>query len=64
MKQMNFTFTYLLLLLIAIPLFCLTAFVLKKQTDPGFILEHKNDIKHNEAGTHNGGGSTTAFQFL
>lgn len=59
------TLTNLLLALIALPLLCLAAFTIKKQPVPGgFILEHENDIKHDEPGTHDGGGNTTAYPFF
>lgn len=34
------------------------------QTTQPYILEHENDIAKNEAGTHNGGGSTVGYSFF
>lgn len=60
----HFPLTYILLLLIALPLLCLAAFTIKQQTDNGYILEHENDIRKDEPGSHKGGGNTTAFPFF
>ena len=34
------------------------------QTAQPYILEHEKDIAKNEAGTHNGGGSTVGYSFF
>ncbi|HTK20265.1 MAG TPA: cupin domain-containing protein [Mucilaginibacter sp.] len=34
------------------------------QTTQPYILEHENDIAKNEAGTHNGDGSTVGYSFF
>jgi mannose-6-phosphate isomerase-like protein (cupin superfamily) len=53
----------LLALAIACPLCFLLGFALRQPT-PGYYLEHEQDIKLDEPGTHDGGGSTTAFSFF
>ena len=63
----HLTLTNFLLSLNVIPVWTLVAFTLKQQQPPvsgGFILEHEQDIKHDEPGSHNGGGNTTAFPFF
>jgi mannose-6-phosphate isomerase-like protein (cupin superfamily) len=50
-----------LLLLTILCLFSVTAFSQSKQP---YILEHEKDIAKNEAGTHNGGGSTVGYSFF
>lgn len=41
----------------------LAAFTYKQQQE-GYILENERDIKKEDVGPHNGGGSTTAFSFF
>lgn len=50
-----------LFITIAISLLSSIAF---PQTTQPYILEHENDIAKNEAGTHNGGGSTVGYSFF
>lgn len=37
---------------------------LAKDQDPGYVLEHENEIGRSEPGTHNGGGTTIGFNFF
>ena len=62
----HITLTNFLLALIVIPVWTLVAFTIRQQQQVpgGFILEHENDIKRDEPGSHNGGGSTTAYPFF
>ncbi len=50
-----------ILLALLLSLSSTTAF---SQTTQPYILEHENDIVKNEAGTHNGGGSTIGYSFF
>ena len=52
---------YHLFITIVISLFSLTS---SAQSTQPYILEHENDIAQNEAGTHNGGGSTIGYSFF
>ena len=50
-----------LFIFVAVCLFSISAF---SQTTQPYILEHEKDIAKDEAGTHNGGGSTTGYSFF
>lgn len=45
-------------------LLSLSASIAFAQSTQAYILEHEKDIAKNEAGTHNGGGSTVGYSFF
>lgn len=57
----NITITHLLLAAIVL---VLAAFTFKKQDAPLYFIDHEQDIKKEEPGSHNGGGMTTAFPYF
>jgi mannose-6-phosphate isomerase-like protein (cupin superfamily) len=49
--------------LIILPMLALLAFSRIRQQDD-YILEHEQDVRKEEPGTHDGGGTTTAFSYF
>lgn len=50
--------------LMALALITISACSFAQDKQPPYILEHEADIAKTEPGTHNGGGSTTAYSFF
>lgn len=61
--KINLSLRTFAIMVCALPLFFFAGFAIRQQ-DNGYIIDHEKDIKVEEPGPHNGGGSTNTFPFF